>query len=112
MVEEERKATWLELFYDLVFVVAVAVLGGRLQTVTGSTGVLSYLGYFLLLWWLWASHTFYADRYDTDDLVYRLLATVQLIAVAIIAASVSPGPSSSSVAAKRELNCIILSKQY
>jgi len=97
VTEEERKATWLELFYDLVFVVAVAVLGGQLQAVTGVIGVLSYLGYFLLLWWLWASHTFYADRFDTDDLVYRLLATVQLVAVAIIAASVSPGPSLSSV---------------
>ena len=96
--EADRSATWLELFYDLVFVVAVAVLGSRLVDVHDWTGVLSYLGYFLLLWWLWASHTFYADRYDTDDLVYRLLATVQLVAVAIIAASISDGPASSTVA--------------
>lgn len=96
--ESERSATWLELFYDLAFVVAVAVLGGRLQTVNDLRGVLSYLGLFLLIWWLWASHTFYADRYDTDDLVYRLLATVQLVAVAVIAASLSSGPAMSTVA--------------
>ena len=88
--ESDRTATWLELFYDLAFVVAVAVLGGRLQTVQDWEGVFSYLGLFLLIWWLWASHTFYADRYDTDDLVYRFLATVQLVAVAVIAASLSP----------------------
>jgi len=56
-----------------------------------------YLGYLLLIWWLWASHTFYADRYDTDDLIYRILATVQLVAVAVIAASLS-GDSVSTFA--------------
>jgi low temperature requirement protein LtrA len=96
--EAHRTATWLELFYDLVFVVAVAVLGSRLEHVTDWGGVLAYLGYFLLLWWLWASHTFYADRYDTDDPVYRFLATVQLVAVAIIATSLSEGPAMSTTA--------------
>ena len=96
--ESDRTATWLELFYDLAFVVAVAVLGGRLQTVQDWEGIFSYLGLFALIWWLWASHTFYADRYDTDDLVYRLLATVQLVAVAVIAASLASGPAMSTVA--------------
>ncbi|MEE8376086.1 MAG: low temperature requirement protein A [Acidimicrobiia bacterium] len=96
--ESERTATWLELFYDLAFVVAVAVLGSRLLTVSDWAGIFSYLGLFFLIWWLWVSHTFYADRYDTDDLVYRLLATVQLVAVAVIAASLSAGPAMSTVA--------------
>lgn len=94
--ESDRSATWLELFYDLAFVVAVAVLGGRLFDAHDFAGVLSYLGYFVLIWWLWASHTFYADRYDTDDLVYRVLATAQLAAVAIIAASLTAGPAESN----------------
>lgn len=96
--EAHRTATWLELFYDLAFVVAVAVLGERLGAAHDLAGVFSYLGYFFLVWWLWASHTFYADRYDTDDLVYRLLATTQLVAVAIIAASLAPGVSASATA--------------
>jgi low temperature requirement protein LtrA len=94
--ESERSATWLELFYDLAFVVAVAVLGSRLSEAEDFAGIASFAGYFLLIWWLWASHTFYADRYDTDDLAYRILATVQLAAVAIIAASLSAGPAESS----------------
>jgi low temperature requirement protein LtrA len=98
MGEAHRTATWLELFYDLAFVVAVAVLGGRLAVATEWRGVASYTGYFVLLWWLWASHTFYADRYDTDDLAYRILATVQLVAVAFIAASISQGPAMSTLA--------------
>lgn len=87
--ETERSATWLELFYDLVFVAGVAVLGGRLVINPTWGGLLSYAAYFALLWWLWASHTFYADRFDTDDLVYRLLAGIQMIAIVVIAASLS-----------------------
>jgi len=94
--EGDRSATWLELFYDLVFVVAVAVLVERLvHDITGA-GVASFFGYFALLWWLWASHTYYADRYDTDDLVYRLLAAGQMVAIVILAASLSGDAAGST----------------
>ncbi len=95
--EGERNATWLELFYDLVFVATVAMLGTRLVADTSLVGWFSYAAYFLLVWWLWASHTFYADRYDTDDLVYRFFAGGQMVAIAILAASVSTGPSGSTM---------------
>jgi low temperature requirement protein LtrA len=94
--EGHRTATWLELFFDLAFVVAVAVIAGRLVADVSWTGVASFFGYFALVWWLWASHTYYADRYDTDDLVYRLLAVAQMIAVAVIAAGLSPDVAGST----------------
>jgi low temperature requirement protein LtrA len=96
--EEERSATWLELFYDLVFVAAVAVLGVRILEDASWTGLLSYSAFFGLLWWLWSSHTFYADRFDTDDLAYRLLATAQIIAIVVLAASLTTGESASTLA--------------
>lgn len=95
--ESERSATWLELFYDLVFVAAVAVLGGRLLADSSWDSVVPYSGYFLLLWWLWASHTFYADRFDTDDLVYRMFAAAQIVAIVVIATAVA-GDSASTFA--------------
>ena len=96
MEESERTATWLELFYDLVFVAAVATMGARVAHDVSWTGVSSYLAYFALVWWLWASHTFYADRYDTDDLIYRFLAGAQMVAVALIAVSLSLGEAGST----------------
>jgi low temperature requirement protein LtrA len=93
--EEERAATWLELFYDLVFVAAVAVLGVRILEDPSWAGVLSYSAYFALLWWLWSSHTFYADRFDTDDLAYRLLATTQIIAIVVMAAALTTDSAST-----------------
>jgi low temperature requirement protein LtrA len=116
--EGERNATWLELFYDLVFVATVAMLGTRLAADTSATGWFSYAGYFLLVWWLWASHTFYADRYDTDDLVYRFLAGTQMVAIAILAASVSTGPAASTAvfaaayAAARILLLLLYARAY
>lgn len=91
-----RGASWLELFYDLAYVVAVAALAGRLLADPTATGALSFLGYFALIWWLWVSHTYYADRYDTDDAVYRLLAAGQMLAVVVVAASLVPGDPSST----------------
>ncbi len=95
---EHRAATWLELFYDLVFVVAVAALGHRLLLDHDLAGTWAYIGLFLPLWWSWASYTFYADRYDTDDLIQRLLAVAQMVAIAFMAASIS-GDESDSMAA-------------
>lgn len=96
--EGKRSATWLELFYDLAFVVAVAVLVGRLLSDVSAAGLLSFGGYFALLWWLWASHTYYADRYDTDDLVYRLIAAGQMVAIVVLASSLTLGEATSTTA--------------
>ncbi len=95
--ESERTATWLELFYDLAFVAAVAMMGTRLVHDASWASIASYLAYFALVWWLWASHTFYADRYDTDDLFYRLLAGAQMVGVMLIAVSLSLGEAGSTM---------------
>jgi low temperature requirement protein LtrA len=96
--EDHRSATWLELFYDLVFVVAVGRLGHRLLVNHGVGGTWGFIALFIPLWWTWASYTFYADRYDTDDLGQRLLAVVQMASIAIMAASIS-GDEADSVTA-------------
>lgn len=86
--EDERRATWLELFFDLVFVVAVAELGNVLSDDATLGGFLRFLALFVPVWWAWAGFTFYANRFDTDDLVYRLLIFVAMFAVAALATTV------------------------
>lgn len=115
--EGERSATWLELFYDLAFVAAVAVLGLRLGSDSTWTGFFSYAAFFLLVWWLWASHTFYADRFDTDDVVYRLLAAAQMVTIAFIAGSLSIEEGSTFVfalafAAARGILLVMYARAY
>lgn len=96
--EGRRHATWTELFYDLVFVVAVAALGVRLLENTSWPGFGAFIGFFIPIWWAWASYTFYADRFDTDDFGQRVLAVAQMITIALMAGSISGDTADSSVA--------------
>ena len=89
-VEDERHATWLELFFDLVFVVAIAQLADGLAENPSVRGFLIFAGLFVAVWWTWVGYTFYADRFDTDDPPHRVLMIVGMFMVAVLA-SVIPG---------------------
>jgi len=47
-----------------------------------------YLVLFIPIGWAWAGFTFYATRFDTDDLAYRLLVLLGMFAVAALASTV------------------------
>ena len=94
--EEERRATWLELFFDLVFVVAVAQASYVLTEHLTVSRLFAYLGIFVPIWWAWMGFTFYANRFDTDDLLYRLLILLAMLAIAALAVNTRHATSSSS----------------
>src|SRR2546425_11510914 len=82
-----RRVTWLELFFDLIFVAAVAQVDAPLSMDYSLAGGFRFLAFFLLVWWVWAGHTLYSTRFDTDDLIQRLLTLVQMFAVVAMAAN-------------------------
>jgi len=82
---EGRKATWFELFFDLVFVVAVAALAGRLSHHYDWQGALEFAFPFLVLWWLWLGHCFHASRFDKDRPDQWAVGFAQMLAVVFIA---------------------------
>ncbi|MBA2747523.1 MAG: low temperature requirement protein A [Tatlockia sp.] len=59
--QEHRHATWLELFYDLVFVVAVSQVAHNLY-IDNRVFQLCIFVYTPL--WGWIGTTFYANRFD------------------------------------------------
>jgi len=85
--EPNRRATWLELFFDLIFVVAIGDVTHILShTHDGHLDPLQFLQYVLIfipLWWIWASHTMYANRFDADDRKHRV-ATLFIMFLLII----------------------------
>ena len=85
---EERHATWLELFYDLVVVVAVSQVAYGLSQDHSPTGILVFAGLFIPVFWVWTGHTVYATRFDTNDLVYQLFTFLQMFAVVGMAVEV------------------------
>lgn len=92
----ERRATWLELFYDLIFVVAIAELAHNLSKDVTVLGVVGYVALFIPIWSCWLGATFYANLFDTDDLADRLLTLLQMVMIAALAVNVHHGLGKSS----------------
>jgi low temperature requirement protein LtrA len=84
---EGRTASRLELFFDLAFVLVVAELAIALREDVTWHGELLFAGLFTTVWWAWVSSTLYANRFDHDDVVYRLLKLGSMAAVVGLAAS-------------------------
>lgn len=86
--DEERTSTWLELFFDLCFVVAVAALASGLHHEPDVGGMLRFLGLFVPVWWSWMIFTWYATSFDNDDVPYRVTLLVAMLSILGLAASV------------------------
>ena len=84
-----RSASRLELFFDLAFVLVVARIADRLAVEITWPAVTSATALLVLAWWAWASSTLYANRFDTDDVVFRLSKLAGMLAVIGLAASVT-----------------------
>jgi len=67
---DERQASWLELFFDLVFAGAVGQLAGALQDHPTLGALGRFVMVFIPIWWLWVQLTFYADRHESSDAAY------------------------------------------
>ena len=77
----ERKATWMELFFDLAFVVAIATTAHTLSSSESTRGLIEFCVLFVLLQWAWTGYTFYNDRFDSDDLLHRASGLAQMALV-------------------------------
>jgi low temperature requirement protein LtrA len=86
--DEERHATWFELFFDLVFVAALSQLAGSLaRHPTGATFA-RFAALFVVVVWAWVLYTLYSNRFDTDDLIFRLAKSGAMLAIAAVAVEI------------------------
>ncbi|WP_213011191.1 low temperature requirement protein A [Paractinoplanes toevensis] len=86
--DTNRSATRLELFFDLAFVLFVARCADLLAKDETWVGGLTFAAVLAVGWWAWAGTALYANRFDTDDAVFRLLMLVGMAAVIGMAASI------------------------
>lgn len=84
-----KHASWLELFYDLIFVAAVLQLGGVIDAGVASgrpvEGFMWFSGYFVALWSAWSGFTFFANRFDVDDFLHRVFSFAHMFAMGALA---------------------------
>jgi low temperature requirement protein LtrA len=87
----QRRVTWMELFYDLVYVATLVQLGNFLSDNVTPAGFGIFALLFVPVWWSWIGTTFYANRFDSDDFIHRLLVFAQIACVYLMAISLAEG---------------------
>ncbi|MCW3817645.1 low temperature requirement protein A [Micromonospora sp. DR5-3] len=89
----QRHASWLELFFDVMFVFALGAVVNRLGHEPRTSAVLAACGLFVVLQWAWVGQVFYDTRYDPDDIPHRLLVLVALVGVGALTLGVAEAPN-------------------
>lgn len=90
--EPHRASTQLELFFDLVSVIAIAALThGLIHAIDHGHGLEKlpvFIFLFVGIWWAWMNFTWFASAYDSDGPFYRVLVMTIMAGELIFAGNV------------------------
>jgi low temperature requirement protein LtrA len=106
--DEERHATWFELFFDLVFVAAVSQLAAALAQEPSGAAFARFVCLAIVVVWAWILYTLYTNRFDTDDLVFRLAKSGAMLAIAVVAVDLHEVMAGSGGAVAFALGYVVL----
>lgn len=84
-VSRDRHASWLELYFDLVFVVAIAQLSAALVHDPTVGGFARFVGLYVPVWWAWVGFAIFCARFAFDDWAFRILMMGAMLGVAALA---------------------------
>ena len=88
--EKSRHATWLELFFDLVFVVAIAELTHGFVAHPDAQHAVLFVLLFVPTYLVWLNVSYYADLFDTDDLRSRAVLFLAMLGGVVLATGIEP----------------------
>ena len=105
---------FLELFFDLVFVVLVARLAQHLSGQVSWTGFAWFCFLFFIVWSSWLNGSFYHDAHGTNDLSIRVFTFLQMISLAVMGAFIGnvPGSGDDGFALAYAVNSLILAVMW
>src|SRR4051812_4175427 len=84
----EQRATWLELFYDLVFVFAITQVSHHLLEDLTWRGAGQSALLLLVVWWSWNYTTWVTNELDPESPVVRLLMIALMLASLMMAVAI------------------------
>jgi low temperature requirement protein LtrA len=96
MDEGGKRVSWVELYLDLVFVLAVEQLAGVVVARPTTQTVWIALGLFVTLWWTWVGFAVLYNRRGADDSRQRVLFLVASVPAGVAAAAVAPAATGDS----------------
>jgi low temperature requirement protein LtrA len=82
---QHRQVTFLELFYDLVYVVLIAELTHALAIDINGQSLLGFTFLFVIVWWAWLNGTLYHELHGNNDIRTRVFTFLQMLTVAAMA---------------------------
>ena len=93
---EERKISWLELFFDLVYAIVISRTTHWLAVNNTAGGILDYAYLIIIVFWGWYNGSQYYDLHGTPGIRTRLMTLWQMMAVAALAVTLY-SPSDKAV---------------
>ena len=84
-VDKERSVSFLELFYDLVYVAVISQISNRLTADISIRGFLEFAVVFAMLWIAWINGSLYVELHGREDGRTRLLVFAQMGILAMLA---------------------------
>src|SRR6476620_4067544 len=91
---EERRISWLELFYDLVYVIAISRITHHLAMHMSLQGFLQYACLFIMIFWGWLNGSLYYDIHGSQGLRTRLMTLWQVMIISALAVTIDqPSPT-------------------
>ena len=82
---QQRKISWLELFYDLVYVIAFSRITQHFATHCNFEGLVYYVYLFGMIWWGWINGSMYYDLHGTPGMRTNFTTLWQMLVVAALA---------------------------
>ncbi len=80
----DRKISWLELFYDLVYVIAISTITHYLAQRLSINALPDYLYLFAIIFWGWLNGSLYYDLHGNEGLRTKLMTLWQMLIIAAL----------------------------
>ncbi|MBI1223804.1 MAG: hypothetical protein GC192_01090 [Bacteroidetes bacterium] len=90
--KEERKVSWLELFYDLVYVIAISTITHYVAAHFSINALLDYFYLFVIIFWGWLNGSLYHDLHGSEGLRTKLMTLWQMAIVAALVINLHSDP--------------------
>jgi low temperature requirement protein LtrA len=85
---DEQRVTWLELFFDLVFVFAITQLSHYLLEHLTMAGAAETLLLLLVVWWAWGYTTWMTNWWNPESPTVRLVLIVVMLASLLLSIAI------------------------
>ncbi|HEV3221447.1 MAG TPA: low temperature requirement protein A [Puia sp.] len=105
---EDRKISWLELFYDLVYVIAISKITHNLSLQLNIPGFLDYFYLLALVYWGWLNGSAHHDLLGANDVRTIFLTIWQIVILSALIVTLN----SSSERIYFNTTVVILIMQY